>query len=182
MLNKLTLFNELIGLEDKKSLNTIKREAVRAIFIKNEDILLITSEKGDYKLPGGGVEKGEMREEALKREVLEETGYKFSDIKEFIEVVIERKIDKFHTDKIFEMTSYYYICEVSDHMNLSPENYEMEQGYFPVWIGIEEAIEKNKLLQYKLQTNDTWIKRENFVLNKLKLDDLDKLGRQYHGD
>ena len=162
------LFNKLIGIGQKETSNIIKREAVRAIFIKGKNILLITSKKGDYKLPGGGIEIDETHEKALKREILEETGYKFSNIKEFIGIVTERKIDKFKNNEIFEMTSQYYVCEVSPHMNKPPENYELEQGYSPVWIGIEVAIEKNNLLQSKLDKNDTWIKRENFVLNKIK--------------
>ena len=165
---KLILFNKLIETTDKKVLNTIRRKAVRAIFINDYKILLVTSKKGDYKLPGGGVEKNELYEDSLKREVLEETGYKFYNIREFIGTIIERKTDKFEKDKTFEMTSYYYICEFSDDMNRPPENYEITQGYWPIWIDIEDAIKKNNLLQSKLDSNETWIKRENFVLNEIK--------------
>lgn len=51
------------------------RKAARAI-LKNGDkiALLWVSKKNYHKLPGGGVEAGDSLEEALKREILEETG------------------------------------------------------------------------------------------------------------
>ena len=56
------LFNDLLGLK----LN--KRTAVRAIIFNENKLLMVKSNLGDYKLPGGGVEKGESHEEAIKRE------------------------------------------------------------------------------------------------------------------
>lgn len=55
-----------------------KRDAVKCI-IKNDDKVLIlrrattTLGSGEWDLPGGGIEKGEEAEEAVKREVKEET-------------------------------------------------------------------------------------------------------------
>lgn len=51
------------------------RKAARGIVSHNGKIALLHVTKYNYhKLPGGGVEEGEMYEEAFKREVLEETG------------------------------------------------------------------------------------------------------------
>ena len=54
------------------------RNAVRAIIIKDEHILLLRKEYEDgselYALPGGGQDTGETLEAALKRECLEEIG------------------------------------------------------------------------------------------------------------
>lgn len=49
------------------------RPGVYAIVIKNDCVLLLRQTNG-YDLPGGGVEFGEMFEEAVTREVKEESG------------------------------------------------------------------------------------------------------------
>ncbi len=53
------------------------------IFNRNDQILLCKSHKWDNKfiIPGGHVEYGEKLEEALKREILEETGIEIHSIK-----------------------------------------------------------------------------------------------------
>lgn len=72
------LFNLLINRQEliNKYQKTIHRHAVRAVILDEDRILMVQSNKGDYKFPGGGIEKGESPEEALVREVLEETGYR----------------------------------------------------------------------------------------------------------
>ena len=49
------------------------RPAVFGIIIKEENILLVPTRHG-YSLPGGAIENGESFEDALEREVYEETG------------------------------------------------------------------------------------------------------------
>ncbi|MDC7124217.1 MAG: NUDIX domain-containing protein [Spirochaetales bacterium] len=53
------------------------------IFNKNDEILLCRSHKWDnkYIIPGGHVEYGEKLEDALRREILEETSLQITDIK-----------------------------------------------------------------------------------------------------
>ena len=48
--------------DDKKVIEykkSFKRIAVRGVVIRGEEILLVKSNKGDYKFPGGGINKGE---------------------------------------------------------------------------------------------------------------------------
>jgi len=54
------IFNEIleIGLCHHRK-NTCHREAVRAVVLKNKLLLMIRTNLGDYKFPGGGVEEGE---------------------------------------------------------------------------------------------------------------------------
>jgi len=55
---------------------------VRAVLVK-DDKLLIANYGGVYLLPGGKVEKGETKEQAILRELKEETGMKYS-LKELV--------------------------------------------------------------------------------------------------
>jgi|SRR3989344_1361733 len=52
------------------------RPSVYAVIIKNGKILLCKQTAGYYDFPGGGIEINETVDEALYREVWEETGFK----------------------------------------------------------------------------------------------------------
>jgi len=55
--------------------SVFKRPSARAIIIKDRKIAMVYSKKYNYyKFPGGGIENGECMEDALIREVSEETG------------------------------------------------------------------------------------------------------------
>ncbi len=70
------LFDCVLGLQevDNESANINHREAVRAIILHYDSILMAHSNKGDYKFPGGGVNGEESHGEALRRELREERG------------------------------------------------------------------------------------------------------------
>ncbi len=62
----------------------IFRPAVYAIIEKNGQLLLVnTKSTGRWFFPGGAIEKGELVENSLHREVLEETGIEIGDISFF---------------------------------------------------------------------------------------------------
>lgn len=164
-------FNELIGVLtiDKKDAKTIQREAVRAVIFREGQMLLIHSNKGDYKLPGGGVEENESHAEGLLREIAEETGYSSCVVKDKIGVVIERRKDEYEQNAYFEMTSHYYLCEITNNDKVAQQldNYEAIQEFTPKWITIDEAIEQNQKILNQVEKN-SWIKREIFVLKELE--------------
>lgn len=54
-----------------------KCEAVFGIHIHEDQILLTQNQRG-WDIPGGRIEKGESTEQALKRELLEECGFKIN--------------------------------------------------------------------------------------------------------
>ncbi|NLW08494.1 MAG: NUDIX domain-containing protein [Firmicutes bacterium] len=105
------------------------------IFNPEKKILLCKSCKwhGEYMIPGGHIELGEKMEEALKREILEETGLKIYDIrllalKEFI------SSDTSQEKKHFIFIDY--VCKTDSSnvvLNEEAEDY--------IWIGLDE-IEK----------------------------------------
>ncbi|UTR10166.1 NUDIX domain-containing protein [Evansella sp. LMS18] len=128
---------------------------------------MLHTNKGDYKFPGGGAEKGETHAACLTREVAEETGYLNAAAGEKAGVVIERKLDEFKTDTVFQMTSHYYFCEVpGERSQQKLVGYEAEQEFTPVWISIEEAIRQNEAAA-KEPGHNGWIQRETFVMKEL---------------
>lgn len=117
------------------------REAARAIVFddKNFIALLHATKTHYYKLPGGGIEKGETKEEALKRECLEEIGCNVEIIKELGFTVEYRK--EFDLKQI----SYCYIAKlVGEKGTPNLEKDEAEEGFKTVWVTLKDAMEKVK--------------------------------------
>lgn len=166
------ILNEVLGIQEIKDNNTriTTRQAARAVILKDGKILMVHTNKGDYKFPGGGVKRQEEIKEALKREVAEETGYIVTSIGEKLGMIIQRNVNQFNSNGIFEMTSYYYYCDVKD----TPESqhldkYEEDQEFEPVWITIDEVIKENELiLQGKKADINPWVYRETLALKRLK--------------
>ena len=148
--------------------NELVRKAVRGIAFKNGKLLMIESKMaGDYKFPGGGVEKGETEFDALIREVREESGHNVSKIGHIVFRIIETSKDKELDNTKFKMVSDYYLCEVDDGVDsLSLDDYEREMGFSPIWIGIEEAVKKNIEVS-KSEKCTKWVERELLVLNEI---------------
>ena len=123
------------------------REASRAVVFDVDDniALLHVSKKNYYKLPGGGIDTGENKIDALKRECNEEIGCDIGSIEE-LGVVIEFR-------KIFQLkqTSYCYKAKVSGvKRDPSFTNSEIDDGFEIVWVSVSEA--QNLLRNF--QTND----------------------------
>lgn len=147
------------------------REAIRAIILQKNKILLVHTNKGDYKFPGGGVEGNESHSDCLIREVAEETGYINCIIKDKLGSVIEKKLDEYDNNALFQMTSHYYLCELLNDKRITQQldDYEFAQEFSPKWVSINDAIEQNEKMinSFELEKNG-WLEREIFVLKKLK--------------
>lgn len=161
------IFNKFIGKEKVENKQIKVREAVRAVVLRDDKILMLHSNKGDFKFPGGGVESGETHKQALIREILEETGYVDTMVGEKFGEFVERREDIFNQDILFEMNSHYYLCECrGEKVAQQLEAYEEELGFTAKWILIEEAITQNELAQ-QLSGHNGWIERETYVLHKI---------------
>jgi len=165
------LFETVLG-KPKSEITEYKmkyRTAVKAVISQDHKILLMHSNRGDYKFPGGGVEEGETLPRALIREVAEETGFINCVVNEPLGVVIQRHVDVFEDDALFEMTSHYFKCELTDRERIPQqlEGYESELDMKPKWVTLDESIEENEKLMDQFD-NTRWIKRENYVLRELK--------------
>ncbi len=139
------------------------REAARAIVIDPEKRigLLKVTKKNYYKLPGGGIKKGEDIKAALDRECEEELGVEVKVLKEIGSIIEYRA--KF---KLYQ-TSHCFLTKTNS-VKKAPNftNKEKSSGFEIIWVKPNEAL---KLLNLK-QASDyegKFIKERDFCfLNK----------------
>ncbi|MGL4763322.1 MAG: NUDIX hydrolase [Sarcina sp.] len=131
------IFNEDLGfISNKKDRLYNLRRAARVVLTneQNQVALLNVTNEGYYKLPGGGIEKGETKEEAAIREVKEETGYKM-ELEKVIGLIIE-----YSDDTNLMQLSFAYKGKVTEKASVSLSENEIEQGIKLEWFTYEEAI------------------------------------------
>ena len=95
--------------------------------------------KNEYKLPGGGVDKGEDFKEAFKRECIEEIGCMIENVEYLFD------IEEDHINDNFKQISKVYIAKVKEKLesnNLTEQ--EKEEGLEYLWLDKKEALEKMK--------------------------------------
>lgn len=130
-----------IGIKKRKKVDFRLRTAARAVLIDNENniALLFVSKHKYHKLPGGGVERNEKIEDALKREVLEETGHHLEIGKE-IGIITEQK----NSMKEFQ-TSYCWLAKVvGEKQQHAFTEKELSEGFELQWMPLEKAIKTIK--------------------------------------
>ena len=148
----LTLKDEDIGEKTKPGKLEI-REAARTIAMKNDKIAFIhVSRHGYHKLPGGGIEHGENIRDALKREMLEETGCKIKILSEVGKIIEHR------THIGILQTSYCFMADVTSLGKPNLDEGERKAGYKLQWITIENAI---KTLEREKPRAEEWV--ENYM-------------------
>lgn len=126
--------DDILGTEGMS--NAVPRLTARAV-VRNEDGLyaVMHAEKfGLYSLPGGGIEEDEAALDALKREVMEETGCICQTITELGCV----RENRFHCD--YTQESYYYAVTVSAPVaQASLTEAEINNGTGVQWHSFEEV-------------------------------------------
>lgn len=112
-----------------------KRPGAYAIIVnKDNDKIGIVTDGEDYFYLGGGIENGETKLEALKREMIEEAGYSIKNIREFEEVGSHI----FAEDKGYlEIIASVYIAEF-DKKIAEP----IEKDHKVLWVTPEEYVSK----------------------------------------
>ncbi|NOU52608.1 NUDIX domain-containing protein [Pseudoalteromonas sp. JBTF-M23] len=146
------------------------RHTTRAIVLKGEDILLLyTARYNDYSLPGGGVDEHETIEQALLRELQEETGAKsLTNITPFGRYEEYRIWYKPDYDNI-HIVSDCYVCEICGEFSQPQmEDYERDNGMKPVWINIDKAIAHNQSTLENCDKQGQSLIRELYLLEKIK--------------
>ncbi len=153
---------DILG-SNERSLSDPKISARAVLYDANGYVALMhVKKKQAYTIPGGGVENKESLVEAMKREILEETGCDCEVVAE-IGYVSENR-----AQHDFTQISYYYLAKVigrkgSPHLTLS----EMKNENEVVWVTSEEM--KNLLVsQEPINYQFAFIKeRDISVLNHI---------------
>lgn len=100
------------------------RTGVYGISEQENQILFVKQQKGPHKgkwdFPGGGIEPGEEIEEALRREIREETGMTFDSMQPCINIAVTTKDEE--QGRIFHQIALLYtISEVRSPEDIDPE-------------------------------------------------------------
>ena len=112
------------------------RKAARAVVFDQTGriALMNVSKRGYHKLPGGGVEAEEDVAEALRREVLEETGCEIR-IMEPVGMTIEYR----NARELLQLSFCFHGEMVGQPGELSLTELEAENGFRLEWVTLEEA-------------------------------------------
>lgn len=141
--NKIVKCKNVYGEEFEVSVDQLTfRPSVYGIIFQDNKILLSKQWDG-YDFPGGGIKLGETIEEALKREVKEETGL---DIRMGDIVACENSFFKYRQkEKYVQSILIYYLCEITGGETSLDFLAESEKDYagMPEWIDLSE-VEKIK--------------------------------------
>jgi 8-oxo-dGTP diphosphatase len=133
-----TLDQHELGLTDPADSDINRtRFAARAVLHndKGQVAIMHFTKNGSYKLPGGGIDKGESIEAALRREIREETGYEITNVLELGIVEEDRYIYGMH------QTSYCFTATIGKFVGTELTEKEAAQGMELVWFdSIDEAI------------------------------------------
>jgi 8-oxo-dGTP diphosphatase len=115
---------------------TETREASRAVAQDADGRIpiLFVGKHGYHKLPGGGIEPGETREEALAREMKEETGCAIEIIGEVGSIV------EYRTDWNIRQISYCYLGKILSKGEVEFDEGEIRDDFRLVWMTLDAAI------------------------------------------
>ena len=143
------------------------RPSVRAIILREGKVLMIHSLKYDYyKFPGGGIEPGETLEEALCREVAEESGLSVipGSIREY---GLVHRVQKGEKEDLFIQDNYYFLCETEGAVKAQHlDDYEAEERFTLEFVKPEHAIRTNREKNHGPK-DPIMLERESRVLEML---------------
>lgn len=137
--------------------------------MEDEKLAMVYSRKyGYYKFPGGGIHAGEDRENALAREVLEETGLivKRGAVREYGNVLRRQKSGR-QENTVFVQENFYYLCSVeSEVREQKMDGYEKEAGFELRFVNAKEAIAANQACVLEDDFSLVSIARDTQVLER----------------
>ena len=143
------------------------RPSVRGIIIRHGRVAMVHSLKYDYyKFPGGGIEAGESMEQALMREVAEESGLQVipQSIREY---GLVHRVQKDDRVGIFIQDNYYFLCDVEPEPEAQHlDDYEAEERFTLEFVDPSHAIHTNRYVDHGPK-DPNMVEREAKVLELL---------------
>lgn len=141
-----------------------EKHTVRAVILRDGRMSMQLSGKGEYKIPGGGVEGGESHAVTLEREVREETGLLvIPESIEEIGEILELREDVFSKGVKYVCHSYFYFCDVEERtVETQMTESEIAKGFHPVWEYPEVMCRANDAIQ-----KERWQKRDTEFIRML---------------
>lgn len=164
----------LKGYKGKKILDYQKMvKRVKALIVSSDNKILLVNNYQDYQFPGGHMENNEIYSEALKRELLEETGIDFN-IEKDIEPVLKlyRYYEEYHETKentLLEIN--YFIIRSDKYIDIDNLNLTKEEENGDFSLTYISLFEFKRLLEENIMINNDkyGISEEMFeVFDKLK--------------
>lgn len=164
----------LKGYKGKKILDYQKMvKRVKALIVSSDNKILLVNNYRDYQFPGGHMENNETYSEALKRELLEETGIDFN-IEKDIEPVLKlyRYYEEYHETKentLLEIN--YFIIRSDKYIDIDNLNLTKEEENGDFSLTYISLFEFKRLLEENIMINNDkyGISEEMFeVFDKLK--------------
>jgi ADP-ribose pyrophosphatase YjhB (NUDIX family) len=152
--------------EDKSILEI--RHASRAIIFDENNLIsiLFVARHNYHKLPGGGIEEGESRVDALLREIKEEAGCEMEVTSELGEVL------EFRSKWNLKQISFCYLGKVISKGEPNFTEKELKNGFQLIWVSLAEAIsrlEKDKPEDYE----GGFIQKRDLILLKKAKETID---------
>ena len=147
---------EILSINDSKLTYNeldVTNNKVRGILVM-DDKVLVANYGGIVLFPGGKVDKGESIEEALIRELFEETGIKY-DINEFKKLLILKYYQHNYRDRDNNVvnrlvTTYYYVGKFKgiDLSSIRRTEKEKKDNFYLELVEIKELLELLKKGKY----------------------------------
>lgn len=126
---------QILKPQDKK---VDKRLAIYGLLIENNQLLLIESfHSKKWEIPGGMIDVGESEFAALKREVLEETGFLVVDIGKCITILKSNFFADDINKYFYSIQKFYLINKFEKYKNKKIDKYEIRQKK---WFAIDNQI------------------------------------------
>ncbi len=153
------------NITDKAAANLRTRFAARGVvFDENKNVALLpVTAHNYYKLPGGGIENGEDKVEAFRRECLEEIGTDVEVIRELGSVM------EYRAEFSLVQTSYCYVGKTKgEKQKATFTQHELDNGFQDaIWMPLDKAIE---LMESRANNHESKyvVERDTFLLKKVQ--------------